>query len=125
MVSVRSSDRATCGPSPRRRRGAAGLDFATAANDLSQLGMELHVFHVQDAARHTWADSSTGCGSEREIQFASGLTNPAYTGLAYSALLAALAIVALSDATNLTSLGAAMLVMLRSLSYGQALQART
>jgi ATP-binding cassette, subfamily B, bacterial len=56
------------------------------------------------------------------LQFAAGLTTPVYTGLAYLALLAALAVVALSGATSLTSLGAAMLVMLRSLSYGQALQ---
>ncbi len=58
----------------------------------------------------------------RSLRFAAGLTTPAYTGLAYVALLAALAIVALSASASLASLGAAMLVMLRSLSYGQALQ---
>ena len=53
---------------------------------------------------------------------ASGLTVPIYAGLAYLALLGALGAVALSDATSLTSLGAAMLVMLRSLTYGQGVQ---
>src|SRR5581483_1944864 len=57
-----------------------------------------------------------------KLQFAAGLSTPAYTGLAYLAIVAALAIVATSSTTNLTAIGAAMLVMLRSLSYGQAVQ---
>jgi ATP-binding cassette, subfamily B, bacterial len=45
-----------------------------------------------------------------------------YSGVAYLALLGALGVVSLSNVTSLTSLGAALLVMLRSLTYGQALQ---
>jgi ABC-type multidrug transport system fused ATPase/permease subunit len=101
----------------------SGLDFATAANEISQLGLELHVFHVQDAAKsHVGALIEQVRERTKRLQFAGGLTTPAYTGLAYSALLAALAVAWLSNASSLTSLGAAMLVMLRSLSYGQALQ---
>jgi ATP-binding cassette subfamily B protein len=57
-----------------------------------------------------------------KLGFASALATPVYVGLAYLALVGALSFVALSNATSLTSLGAAMLVMLRSLSYGQSLQ---
>jgi len=101
----------------------AGMEFATSVNEVSQLGLEVHVFQVQEQARsevtklveHTRDRSA-------HLQFLAGLTAPIYTGLAYLALLGALALVAASNATSLTSLGAAMLVMLRSLSYGQALQ---
>ena len=110
----------------RRRSHAAavaGMDFATSVSEISELGMELHVFHVQDAARDR-VDRLIDEAREksRGLQFASGLSTPIYSGLAYLALLGALAIVAFSDTSSLTSLGASMLVMLRSLSYGQALQ---
>jgi ABC-type multidrug transport system fused ATPase/permease subunit len=110
-----------------RRRGRAamevGMDFATSMNELSELGLELHVFQVQDEARRRTATLiERARDRQRRLQLTSGLTTPIYTGMAYLALLSALAIVALSDTTSLASLGAAMLVMLRSLSYGQALQ---
>lgn len=101
----------------------AGMDFATSVNEVSELGLELHVFHVQTAARHRIDDLIERARAKaRRVQFATGLSTPLYLGLAYLALLGALALVAASEATSLTSLGAAMLVMLRSLSYGQALQ---
>lgn len=101
----------------------AGMEFATSVGEISDLGLELHVFHVQEPAENRVGERIESYRSQsRRLQFAVGLTTPAYTGLAYVALLAALAIVALSASTSLASLGAAMLVMLRSLSYGQALQ---
>jgi ATP-binding cassette subfamily B protein len=110
----------------RRRSHAstlAGMEFATSVNEVSDLGLELHVFHVQDAARaHVDDLIERARATTLRLQFAAGLATPLYTGLAYFALLAALAAVALSNAASLTSLGAAMLVMLRSMSYGQALQ---
>ena len=101
----------------------AGMEFAVSVNEVSELGLELHVFHVQGEAQ-----TRVGHAIERarkaaaSLQFATGLSTPVYTGLAYLAIVGALAVVAASDATSLTSLGAAMLVMLRSLSYGQAAQ---
>jgi ATP-binding cassette subfamily B protein len=100
-----------------------GMDFAISVNEVSELGLELHVFHVQGKAQ-----ARVGEAIERArkaaagVAFASGLSTPVYTGLAYLAVVGALGVVAASDATSLTSLGAAMLVMLRSLSYGQAAQ---
>lgn len=101
----------------------AGMEFATSVNEVSEIGLELHVFHVQQPAKaHVGGLIESVRERTRRLQFAGGLTTPLYTGLAYFALLAALSVVALSDSASLTSLGAAMLVMLRSLSYGQALQ---
>ena len=101
----------------------AGMNFAVSVNEISELGLELHVFHVQEKAQ-----IRVGRAIERArkatatFQFATGLSTPTYTGLAYLAIVGALAVVAASNMTSLTALGAAMLVMLRSLSYGQALQ---
>jgi len=106
-----------------RRSVSAGMDFAISVNEISELGFELHVFHVQEKAK-----ARVGEAIERArnygiaFQFAAGLTAPIYTGLAYLAIVGALAAVAASNTTNLTSLGATMLVMLRSLSYGQGIQ---
>lgn len=109
----------------RRSRYAteSGMKFATAVGEVSQLGQELHVFRVQEQAQAVIADLvDENRRRDTNLGFASSLTAPAYTGLAYVALLAALALVAGSDLTSLTDLGAVMLIMLRSLGYGQALQ---
>jgi ABC-type multidrug transport system fused ATPase/permease subunit len=110
----------------RRRAQAAnsaGMDLAVAVNEVSELGFELHIFHVQDKA-HAWVGEAMERARKlaQRVQFASGLLTPLYVGLAYLAIVAALAAVAASNTTSLTSLGATMLVMLRSLSYGQGVQ---
>ena len=106
-----------------RESAMAGMEFATGLSELSQLGLELHVFQVQDQARfrvdQLIRDARTKAA---RLSFVAGFASPVYSGLAYLALLGGLALTALSSATNLTSIGAVMLVMLRSLSYGQALQ---
>ena len=102
---------------------AAGMDFAVSVNEISELGLELHVFHVQNEA-----EARLGAAIERArlatraVRSVSGATAPVYTGLAYLAVVGALAVVAASNSTSLTSLGATMLVMLRSLTYAKAAQ---
>ena len=109
----------------RRARAAteAGMDLATAVNEVAELGLELHVFHVQhNALASVFQRIDRTRRRTRALLITGGLSTPAYTGLAYLALLGALAVVAESRAASLTSLGASLLVMLRSLSYGQAVQ---
>ena len=102
---------------------AAGMDFAVAANEVSELGFELHIFHVQDKAHARVGEAIERARKENgRFLFATGLSTPVYVGLAYLAILGALAAVSALDTTSLTSLGATMLVMLRSLSYGQGIQ---
>ena len=106
-----------------RTASAAGMDFAVSVNEISELGLELHVFHVQDKAQARVEDAIDRARRARaRLQLASGLSTPVYVGLAYLAIVGALSVVAASNTTSFTSLGAAMLVMLRSLSYGQAAQ---
>lgn len=109
----------------RRARMArqAGLALASGAAETAQLGLELHVYHVQDQAQSrldTLIDRSRDL--MRSVQFIRGMTAPVYTAMAYLAVLGAFAVASVGRAGALASLGAAMLVMLRSLSYGQALQ---
>lgn len=99
------------------------MKFATSLSEVAQLGLELHVFHVQDSAQRrveSLIDEAASRGQRQQIAY--GLVSPAYTALAYVALLTALAVAYFSDAADLTSLGAVMIVMMRSLSYGQSLQ---
>ena len=110
-----------------RRRAAvtaaAGFEFATTLNETSELGLELHVFHVQDEARmrlDTLIERLRATSRHQNVT--QGMISPLYSGLAYIALLGALGIVSWSDATSLTTIGTVMLVMLRSLTYGQSIQ---
>jgi ATP-binding cassette, subfamily B, bacterial len=110
-----------------RRQGhkaaASGMEFATALNETSQLGMEMHIFNVQSqAGERIEGLIDANEGATRQLGFLASLVPAIYTGMAYLALVAALGVVASLDAANLTSVGAVMLIMLRSLSYGQAVQ---
>jgi len=100
-----------------------GMGFATALSETSQLGMEMHVFNVQpQAGARIDGLIDDNESSVRRLLFLQQLVPAIYTGLAYVALVGALAVVAALDSANLTSVGAVMLIMLRSLSYGQAVQ---
>lgn len=102
---------------------AAGMELAVSVNEVSELGLELHVFHVQVKAQARVAEAIERSRKAHErFEFVAGLFGPAYVGLAYLGVVGALAAVAASNTAGLASLGATMLVMLRSLSYGQAVQ---
>jgi ABC-type multidrug transport system fused ATPase/permease subunit len=106
-----------------RTSTAAGMDFAISVNEISELGFELHVFNVQDRAQARIGEAiERARRAGASMAFAANLSTPVYMGLAYVAIVGALAIVAISSTASLTSLGATMLVMLRSLGYGQAAQ---
>lgn len=100
-----------------------GMQFATSLNEIAQLGMEVHIFHVQAEAEARVGDLiKRNREAERRVIFATTMVAPIYIGLAYAAIVGALLFVSASEATEMTSIGAVMLVMLRSLTYGQALQ---
>jgi ABC-type multidrug transport system fused ATPase/permease subunit len=105
------------------RTASEGMVLATSLSEASQLGMEMHVFRVQGAIKFQVVDliRRTEAVNER-LQRLKGLVPAVYSGLAYVALIAALGAVSAVESANLRTVGAVMLVMLRSLSYGQALQ---
>ncbi len=101
----------------------AGMEFATSLSEISNLGMEVHVFNVQpqtEARVGQLINDNAAMG--QRLSFLRGVVPNLYTGLAYLALVGAVGFIAASDSRNLSSLGAVMLVMLRSLTHGQALQ---
>ena len=99
------------------------MEFATSLSEIAQLGMEMHVFNVQPKTEDRLVHLVTAHASTtRRLDFLRGMVPAIYTGLAYLALVGGLAVVASINPTNVTSAGAVMLVMLRSLSYGQGLQ---
>jgi ABC-type multidrug transport system fused ATPase/permease subunit len=106
-----------------KKTSITGMEFATSLSEISQLGMEMHVFNVQPQTERRVATliESNANVTERMV-FLRGMVPAVYTGLAYLALVVGLAVVAALDSANITSVGAVMLVMLRSLSYGQAVQ---
>lgn len=102
---------------------ASGIRFASSLNEISQLGMEVHVFHLQrQAERRVRELVDKNANDERRLNITRGLVAPAYTGLAYLAIVGALVTISIMNPTDIAALGAVMLVMLRSLSYGQTIQ---
>lgn len=108
-----------------RLSAGAGMDFATALDEISQLGMEMHVFNVQPVVRQR-VDSliDNNESTNRRLKFIGGMVSVVYSSLAYIALVGALGLASLVDSTSFEAVGAVVLVMLRSLTYGQAFQAQ-
>ncbi|MCO5311820.1 MAG: ABC transporter ATP-binding protein/permease [Microthrixaceae bacterium] len=105
------------------RAAALNLSFASSLSEISDLGMEYHVFHVQAAVEEQVGNLiSMSEETDERLLFAQSLTPTIYTGLAYVAVLIGLGGVILYGGNDMSSVGAVMLVMLRSLSYGQGLQ---
>ena len=100
-----------------------GMRFATALDETSQIGMEMHVFGTQQVLKdrvNSLIDENERAA--RRLGFRRGLVPIAYSTLAYCALVGALGLGAVIDPADFGAVGAVMLVMLRSLTYGQALQ---
>lgn len=106
-----------------RTAARAQMDFARSVSELGQLGLEMQTFGVRD--RFTKTIGGLIAVEARANQRAStlqGFLPHIYTSLAFGALLMGLAIASLVGVGELSAIGAVMLVMLRSLSYGQQLQ---
>lgn len=100
-----------------------GLQFAARLSEVSDLGLEMHVFAVQPAVEERVATliKSNAVLTER-LSYLRTLIPALYSALAYLALAAAVGVIAIANPENVGSIGAVLLVMLRSLSYGQSLQ---
>ena len=85
-----------------RRTATAGMDFATSLSETSQLGMEMHVFNVQPQATERIVDLiDRNEATTQRLTFLRGLVPAVYTGMAYLALVGALAVVAAIDSASL------------------------
>lgn len=98
------------------------LAFATTVAELGSLGQEMQTFGVRDRfeARLGEVVKAT-TEQQRRIQVLTGVLTPIYTFLAYVAVIGGVAVLQALGASNLAAIGSIMLLMLRSLSYGQQL----
>jgi len=120
---------AVIGPLRRRLRArasaaaAAQMSIATTVSELGTLGMEMQSFGVRDQfaerVREVVAHDSI---ARRRVFVVQGALSPLYTFLAYGALLGGLGLAAAFGTGELGGAAAVMLVMLRTLSYGQQVQ---
>ncbi len=100
-----------------------GMALATGLGEMATLGLEVQVFGVGDRMDERMRSLiDQGGAANRRLTALRGLVPHLYTTLAFATLVAALALASWSDVANIGSLGAVMLVMLRSLAYGQQLQ---
>lgn len=100
------------------------LALATAVAELGTLGQEMQTFGVRDHFEERLAHViRINTEQQRRVQMLSGTLSPVYTFLAYGAVVSGVAILQFIKFADLAALGAIMLLMLRSLSYGQQLLA--
>lgn len=106
-----------------RTAARAQMDFARSVSELGQLGLEMQTFGVRDRFASTIGHLvAVEARASRRANTLQGFLPHIYTSLAFAALLLGLAIASLVGVGELSAIGAVMLVMLRSLSYGQQLQ---
>ncbi len=106
-----------------RRLADTNLEFAAGVSELSTIGREVQVFDVVDPVTERLDElvGNTARATQRQ-SFLSFLFTPAYMTIMLLVLVGALVLVRAAGITDLEQLSAVMLVMLRSLSYGQLVQ---
>lgn len=99
------------------------ISFSSGVSQVGTLGLEIQAFGVQEQSEN-YLDKliDADAVAQRRLGLIAYSVSPVYVSLAYGAVLVALAIVATLNNKNLGSSGAVMLIMLRTLSYGQTLQ---
>lgn len=102
----------------------AQVEFAESVSEVGSLGMEMQAYGVRDQFSErvdTLIDREAA--TRRRATLVAGALTPAYTTMAYAAVLVGLWLLGVLVDGELDGAAAVMLVMLRSLSYGQGLQA--
>jgi ABC-type multidrug transport system fused ATPase/permease subunit len=99
------------------------MAFANGVAQVGAMGLEIQAFGVRpQAERHLDELISNDAAAQRRVGLISSSVGPIYATFAYAAVLGALVVVAAVGTGQLQSVGAVMLVMMRSLGYAQQLQ---
>ena len=99
------------------------MNFATALNEIGAIGLEMHTFNIQRAVRVRVSNLiDRTAETARKLALLKAAVPVLYVGMAYLAIVGVLALSLGSQSNDLASAGGVMLIMLRSLSYGQAIQ---
>lgn len=110
-----------------RRRSAVtartGLAFTNAVSELGGLGLEMQVYGVKEGFLARIQDLSwKNMAARFRVQVLSEALSPIYMALAYAGVVLGVVVLTRHGTANLASVGAVLLLMLRSLAYGQGLQ---
>lgn len=106
-----------------KKEAASGLDFTKSVSELGSLGLEMQVYGVKDGfAERIKNVSDANTQARFRVQVLSEALSPIYMFLAYTGVIAGVTILTWQGAATLASTGAVLLLMLRSLSYGQGIQ---
>ncbi len=110
-----------------RRKSAASLhhqvEFANSVSEISNLNLEINTFGVKPTVQlglEKMIDREAA--ATRQVGLTGGLVSPIYMTLAYGAILIALLALNSVGAEDINEVGAVMLIMMRSLGYGQQFQ---
>jgi ATP-binding cassette subfamily B protein len=97
--------------------------FSNGVAQVGTLGLEIQAFGVQkQSEEHLDSLIATDAIAQRRVGLMASSVSPIYISLAYGAVIVALLVVDALGSNQMQSSGAVMLLMLRTLSYGQALQ---
>ena len=99
------------------------LEFANKISEIDSTALEIETFGVKDEVNKRLMKLAMEEASTRKSANKLNLaTTPVYVSTAYLFVILSLALISALELGQLESFGAVMLVMLRSLSYGQQLQ---
>ena len=102
---------------------APQVSFSNGVAQIGTLGLEIHSFGVSEQVKNKIDQLIFNEGeAQRKVRSTSTSIGPAYVSLAYLAVVIAVLLVALLGTGQLGSAGAVMVIMLRTLGYGQQLQ---
>ena len=102
---------------------SAELEVAREVSSIGRMGLELQSFGVtKHAIEHLNQTAKKEAITRQRVDLLNLATSAIYTTLAYAFLILGIACVVALDLDGLDSIGAVMLIMLRSLAYGQILQ---
>lgn len=105
------------------RTAVAGMDFATSLSEVSQLGLEMHVFNVQPTAKSRLDGLiRRNQVTNQRLDFWYQIIPATYGSLSYVALIAALVGIWWVGGSDLSAIGAVTLLMFRAIRYGQVVQ---
>lgn len=105
-----------------RRNAKASLGFSNSVSELGALGLEMQTFGARDRFADRLDDlSARFTATQYRTQVLQGALPHVYMSLAYAAVLAGVTALAFSGFSDLGAIGAVILLMVRSLSYGQQL----
>jgi len=105
------------------RTAAANLDFATGITELSTTLQEVRIFGVEAPVADRLDElNRTSIRHSLHTSYFGGAIGVIYQGVAMLLMIGALALAYTADFTRLSSLGAIVLIMLRSLGYAQGIQ---